>query len=121
MILVVFAHPYPDRSFANRALLEAVDDRPDVEVRSLYDRYPDFDIDAAAEREAMSRADVVVWQHPIYWYNVPALMKLWFERVLTSGWAWGPGGVIRWAKIGDGARGWGQSGVTYFAPRSVRL
>ena len=92
MILVVFAHPYPNRSFANRALLDALADRPGVEVRSLYDRYPDFDIDAAAEREAMSRADVVVWQHPIYWYNVPALLKLWFEKVLTSGWAWGPGG-----------------------------
>ena len=23
---------------------------------------------------------------------MPALLKLWFEKVLTSGWAWGPGG-----------------------------
>jgi glutathione-regulated potassium-efflux system ancillary protein KefF len=92
MILVVLAHPYPDRSSANRALLDALDALPDVEVRSLYDLYPDFNIDTAAERAAMERASVVVWQHPVYWYNVPALLKLWFEKVLTPGWAWGPGG-----------------------------
>ena len=47
MILVVFAHPYPDRSSANRALVEALAGLPDLEVRSLYDLYPSFDIDAA--------------------------------------------------------------------------
>jgi glutathione-regulated potassium-efflux system ancillary protein KefF len=72
--------------------VRALDGLAGVEVRSLYDLYPDFDIDTAAEREAMERATVVVWQHPIYWYNVPALLKLWFEKVLTPGWAWGPGG-----------------------------
>jgi len=92
MTLVVFAHPYPDRSAANRVLLGSLAGLEDVEVRSLYDLYPDFNIDAAAEREAMERASAVVWQHPIYWYNVPALLKLWFEKVLTPGWAWGPGG-----------------------------
>lgn len=55
-------------------------------MRSLYDLYPAVDIDAAAERTALGRASVVVWQHPIYRYNVPALLKLWFERVLTPGW-----------------------------------
>ena len=91
-ILVLLAHPYPDRSVANRVLVGALDAIPEVEVRSLYDRYPDFNIDTAAEREALERASIVVWQHPIYWYNVPALLKLWFEKVLTPGWAWGPGG-----------------------------
>ena len=92
MLLVILAHPYPDRSLANRTLLEAIDGLDGVTVRSLYDRYPDFAIDAEAEREALAGADVIVWQHPIHWYTVPALMKLWFERVLAAGWAWGPGG-----------------------------
>ena len=87
MILVVLAHPYPDRSYANRALLASLDGLAGVEVRSLYDLYPDFAIDAAAERAALAAASVVVWQHPIYWYSVPALLKLWFEKVLTPGWA----------------------------------
>ncbi len=92
MITVVLAHPYPDRSRANRLLARAVDDLPGVVLRSLYDLYPDFAIDADAERTALAASDVVVWQHPILWYTAPALLKLWFEQVLTDGWAYGPGG-----------------------------
>jgi glutathione-regulated potassium-efflux system ancillary protein KefF len=92
MTLVVLAHPYPDRSQANRALLRALEGLGNLQVRSLYDLYPDFAIDAAAERDALAAASIVVWQHPLFWYGVPALLKLWFEKVLTSGWAWGPGG-----------------------------
>jgi len=92
MTLVVLAHPYPDRSRANRALIHALDGLADVDVRSLYDLYPDFAIDAAAEREALAAVSVVVWQQPCFWYNGPALLKLWFEKVLTPGWAWGHGG-----------------------------
>ena len=92
MILIVHAHPYPQRSRAGRALLDAVRDLPRVEVRSLYDLYPDFDIDVAAEQAALTRADLVVWLHPLYWYSVPAMLKHWFDVVLLSGWAYGEGG-----------------------------
>ena len=92
MILIIHAHPYPQRSRAGRALLEAVRDLPELEVRSLYDLYPDFDIDVAAEQAALTRADLVVWLHPIYWYSVPAMLKHWFDVVLASGWAYGEGG-----------------------------
>jgi len=62
-------------------------------VRSLYDLYPDFDVDVAAEREALLRADVVVWQCPFYWYGMPALLHQWIEKVLAHGWAYGAGGT----------------------------
>ncbi|MBK7977819.1 MAG: glutathione-regulated potassium-efflux system oxidoreductase KefF [Deltaproteobacteria bacterium] len=93
MILVIQAHPYPDRSRANRALGRAIHDLDGLEIRSLYDLYPDFSIDVGAEQRALERATTVVWQHPIYWYTAPALLKLWFEKVLTPGWAYGPGGT----------------------------
>jgi glutathione-regulated potassium-efflux system ancillary protein KefF len=93
-VIVLFsAHPYPDRSRANRALLEAVRDLPDLEIRSLYDLYPDFDIDVADEQDALTRAAAIVWQHPIYWYSVPGLLKHWFDKVLVRGWAYGDGGT----------------------------
>lgn len=92
MILIVYAHPHPGHSEANRVLLDAVRDMPGVTVRSLYDAYPDFSIDVAAEQALLRQARLVVWQHPIYWYSVPALQKLWFETVLESGWAYGEGG-----------------------------
>lgn len=92
MILVVHAHPYPGRSRAGRALLAAVRDMPTVEVRSLYDLYPDFDIDVAAEHRALEEARVVVLMHPLYWYTTPAMLKHWFDVVLVKGWAFGEGG-----------------------------
>src|SRR4051812_38515621 len=93
MIDLVFAHPYPNRSRANRVLLAAVRDLPGVEVHSLYDLYPDFSIDVEAEQDALKRARLIVWQHPLYWYSVPGLMKHWFDKVLARGWAYGEGGT----------------------------
>lgn len=92
MVLLIHAHPYPTRSRACRALLASVQDLPALETRSLYDLYPNFDIDAAAEQDALARADLIVWLHPIYWYSVPGLLKHWFDMVLTRGWAYGKGG-----------------------------
>lgn len=90
-INLVHCHPYPDRSRAGRILLDAVSGMPGVNVRSLYNLYPDFDIDVQAEQEALTAADLVVWQGPFYWYGVPALLSLWFEKVLAEGWAYGHG------------------------------
>jgi glutathione-regulated potassium-efflux system ancillary protein KefF len=92
MIYVIFAHPYPSQSRANRALLDAASSLPGVELCSLYDRYPDFDIDVETEQAALARADLVVWMHPVFWYSVPALLKYWFDKVLSYGWAYGEGG-----------------------------
>jgi glutathione-regulated potassium-efflux system ancillary protein KefF len=91
MLDLVYAHPYPDRSRANRRLLDAVSDLPGVDVRSLYDRYPAFDIDVPDEQAALERSGIVVWQHPIHWYSVPGLLKHWFDTVLLRGWAYGDG------------------------------
>jgi glutathione-regulated potassium-efflux system ancillary protein KefF len=90
-ICLVHAHPRPRRSLANRALLAAVDGLPGLELRSLYDRYPDYDIDVAAEQQALSKADVLVLQHPLYWYSMPALAKLWIDEVFAAGWAYAGG------------------------------
>jgi glutathione-regulated potassium-efflux system ancillary protein KefF len=93
MAQLIFAHPYPDRSRANRALLAAVQDLPGVRVRSLYDLYPDFDIDVATEQTQLVQAELVIWQHPMHWYSVPSLLKHWFDKVLLRGWAYGDGGT----------------------------
>ena len=97
-VLLIFAHPYPDRSRANRLLLEAVESEARVSVRSLYDLYPTFDIDVRAEQEALRTSKIVVWQHPMYWYSVPGLLKHWFDKVLTRGFAYGDGGNVLWGK-----------------------
>jgi glutathione-regulated potassium-efflux system ancillary protein KefF len=92
VILLLYAHPYPSRSRACAALLSALEGMPGLEVRTLYDLYPDFDIDVDAEQAAISRADAVIWMHPMYWYSAPALLQHWFEKVMVHGFAYGAEG-----------------------------
>ena len=35
----------------------------------------------------------MVFQHPFYWYSMPALLKQWLDLVLELGWAFGGGGA----------------------------
>lgn len=67
-------------------------------VRSLYDLYPTFDIDVSSEQAALQKAQVIVLQHPMYWYSVPSLLKHWFDKVLARGFAYGQGGKALWGK-----------------------
>jgi glutathione-regulated potassium-efflux system ancillary protein KefF len=120
MIVVIYAHPYPSRSHAGRALIEAARTLPDVEVRSLYDLYPDFDIDVAGEQEALARAQLIVWLHPFYWYSVPGLLKHWFDKVLERGWAYGSGGTALLGKHCLWAPTVGGAAATY-APGQLNL
>ena len=93
-ILVLVAHPSLETSTVNHALLQAARSLgpQQVEVRDLYALYPDYLIDIAAEQALLARARLVVWQHPVHWYGMPPLMKLWLDEVLAFGWAYGPGG-----------------------------
>ncbi len=88
-VLLLFAHPAYERSRANRALLEAARTLPGVLVHDLYETYPDFGIDVAAEQRLLAAAPAVVLQHPLYWYSAPALVKEWLDLVLQHGWAYG--------------------------------
>ncbi|MGO1543970.1 MAG: NAD(P)H-dependent oxidoreductase [Gulosibacter sp.] len=43
------------------------------------------------EHERLERQDAVIMVAPMYWWNVPALLKGWIDRVFTNGWAFGHG------------------------------
>jgi putative NADPH-quinone reductase len=92
-ILVLLAHLDLRRSRINRAMLQAIGDLEHVEVHDLLELYPDFFIDVDAERRALVAADLVVLQHPLYWYSAPAIIKHWQDMVLERGFAYGPGGT----------------------------
>src|SRR4051794_12125028 len=89
-VLVIVAHPQLEQSRANRLMMRSARSVPGVQVRDLYARYPDYLIDVEAEQAALAAAKLIVWQHPIHWYSMPPLMKLWLDEVLTYGWAYGP-------------------------------
>ena len=90
-ILILFAHPAIERSRINQPMIEAVVGLEGVTVHDLYEAYPDFDIDVSREQALVEIHDVIVFHHPMRWYNCPALLKEWFDLVLTEGWAYGAG------------------------------
>jgi glutathione-regulated potassium-efflux system ancillary protein KefG len=92
-ILVLAAHPRPSTSLVQRALTAAARLVPGVTVHDLYAAYPDFGIDAAREQQLLLAHDVIIFQHPFYWYSSPAILKEWQDIVLDFGWAYGPGGT----------------------------
>jgi glutathione-regulated potassium-efflux system ancillary protein KefG len=91
--LVIFAHPAFEKSRVHRTWLPAVRAFPWVRVRDLSELYPHGVIDIPAEQEALLQARTIVFQHPLYWYSCPGLLKEWIDQVLEHGWAYGKDGT----------------------------
>jgi glutathione-regulated potassium-efflux system ancillary protein KefG len=98
-VLVLFAHPVLERSRVNRRLVEAIKGVDNVTIRDLYELYPTLSIDVEAEQAQLLEHDVIVFQHPFYWYSCPAILKEWQDLVLEHGWAYGAGGTHLKGKI----------------------
>jgi len=47
----------------------------------------------AREHDKLTRADLVIFQFPVWWRSSPAILKGWFDRVLGVGFAYGAGRV----------------------------
>lgn len=94
-IYVIGAHPdwrsskVNRRMFARAQALAQSEQR--IDVNDLYGSYPDYFIDIATEQRRLAAAQLIVLLHPIHWYAMPALQKLWVDEVLTYGWAYGAG------------------------------
>lgn len=98
-VLVLFAHPAFEKSRINRRLLEAVRDLEGVTIHDLYETYPDFQIDVAAEQRRLVAHDVIVLHHPFYWYSAPAIVKEYLDLVLEHGFAYGSRGRALEGKV----------------------
>ncbi|WP_416423878.1 NAD(P)H-dependent oxidoreductase [Pseudomonas sp. App30] len=62
--------------------------------------------DIAAEQAKLLWADAVIFQFPLWWFSMPAIMKGWFDRVYAYGFAYGVGehSDTRWGnRYGEGS------------------
>ncbi len=103
-VLLLYAHPESPDSVANRVLLQQAQQLEHVTVHDLYAHYPDFFIDIHREQQLLREHKVIVFQHPLYTYSCPALLKEWMDRVLARGFASGAGAMsygentgVRWS------------------------
>lgn len=98
-ILINFAHPAKTHSKINKELRLAIETLEGVTVNDLYASYPDFLIDVKREQMLCQTHDVIIFQHPFYWYSTPSLMKEWLDLVLEYGWAYGVNGKALKGKL----------------------
>jgi putative NADPH-quinone reductase len=91
-VLIILAHPRMDISIANKVITDYVKSEPEYRMRDLYSLYPDFKINVQDEQKALLESDIIVFQFPFYWYNMPALLKEWFDVVFEHNFAFGSKG-----------------------------
>lgn len=92
-VLIVSGHTDLNQSFANKTILEALQQRlPEAEFDFLDREYPDFKIDVAKEQARLVASDIIVLQFPLFWYSVPSLLKKWLEDVFLHGFSHGSTG-----------------------------
>ncbi len=94
-VYVLAAHPNLRESRVTRQLLDAASGLVGVDVNDLFTSSPDYDIDVPAEQARAQAAQLIVLLHPMQWYSMPALMKLWLDEVLARGWAYGGGAALQ--------------------------
>ena len=88
-VLIINGHPTMEMSNANKAILEEVKRLlPEVEISELQALYPNYQFDIAAEQAKLVKTDVIVWQFPLNWYSLPALLKKWVDDVFAFGFAY---------------------------------
>lgn len=101
-ILILFAHPAFEKSRVHKQLLAAIRGLQGITLHDLYEVYPDLNIDVRQEQSLLLQHDIILLQHPFYWYSAPAIIKQWQDLVLEHGWAYGhTGTALRGKRLGN--------------------
>lgn len=98
-VLVLFAHPSLDHSEVNGPMASTASDLNGITLVDLYAEYANFQIDIDREQQRLLEHDVIIFQHPLYWYSTPAILKEWQDLVLEHDFAYGSKGTALHGKI----------------------
>lgn len=58
-----------------------------------------FSKDIQREHKLLGEADLVIFQFPLWWHNVPGLLKGYIDRVFSMGWSYGGGQAMVGKKV----------------------
>ena len=93
-VVIISGHPDLKNSLANKTILDEIAAQcPQVEIRKLCELYPDYKFDVKAEQAALEKADIIIFQYPMHWYGLPGLLKLYVDKIMEHGWAYGSKGT----------------------------
>jgi len=120
-VLIQFAHPLLSKSVIQKVLLKYCRNIKGVTFNDLYEHYPDLYIDIKREQDLLVAHDIVIFQHPFYWYSCPAIVKQWMDLVLEYDWAYGHNGnMLKGKKMfnaiscGGGKKTYGPHGYNHY-------
>ena len=89
-VLIISGHTDSNESVANKTILEHVAQlMPQAEIVRLDILYPDFKIDVEVEQARLIKADVIVFQFPMFWYSMPSLLHRYVEQTFAHGFSHG--------------------------------
>lgn len=60
------------------------------EQRKAYENHS-LSVDILREQEKVKKADLIIFQFPLWWASMPAILKGWIDRVFTPGFTYGSG------------------------------
>lgn len=89
MITLLYAHPYAHHARLEQMMLNAVQHWPGLELRELYQLYPEFYIDVGLEQKMLAHSDAIILHYPMQWGLPPALLVQYLHKVFQYGWAYG--------------------------------
>jgi glutathione-regulated potassium-efflux system ancillary protein KefG len=118
-ILILFAHPALHKSRIHRKLGEAARSVEGLTFHDLYSCFPDFYIPVKKEQKMLTEHDIIIFQHPLYWYNCPALLKEWMDLVFEHNFAFGKTGTFLKGKKLMSAISTGGSSKAYNQPEGT--
>lgn len=58
-----------------------------------------FANDIQREQKLLLNADLIIFQFPLWWYSMPALLKGYIDRIFSMGWAYGGNQALAGKKI----------------------
>jgi len=96
---MILAHPVIEKSIGNKIISDNFSKEANTELRHLDQLYPDFNIDVEAEQQALLKADTIIFQFPLFWYSMPALLKHWIDKVFEYGFAFGSESKLTGKKV----------------------
>lgn len=86
--LVIMAHDDIENSVLNKHFKNELQNQENIIYKDISSLYPDNNIDIEKEQEDIKKASKIVFQFPMYWYNVPSALKNWMDKVFSYDFAY---------------------------------
>jgi putative NADPH-quinone reductase len=93
-ILYVYAHPHStslNGFIKQHALAQLARLHSKTQLSDLYDEKFQFTDNINIELEKIAWADHMIFQFPLWWFSMPAILKDWFDRSFLKGFAYDTG------------------------------